>query len=214
MRLSCHCYLLIHCIAFPPSGNFLFIETSYPRRRGEKAWLYSPYLSQSPKGKCLNFWYHMYGTHIGALNIYLDRATGTPIWNRTGDQGNMWRHGRVNLQSYTRFRVCFDTNFLLLTWIPTWEGFRCEGRTFIYICILCACSSCDPRPSTLDPRPSTLDRLYLSRLGRTLAVNFPSCKPLGYGLVVILYEVLWVYGLVCESFSIVTRTDGKWWIGW
>lgn len=87
------------------SGNFLFIETSLPRRRGEKAWLYSPYLDQSPKGKCLNFWYHMYGSHIGSMNIYLDRAQGVPIWNRTGDQGNVWRHGRVNLQSYTRFRV-------------------------------------------------------------------------------------------------------------
>ena len=86
----------------------MYIETSYPRRRGDKAWLYSPYLNQSPKGICLNFWYHMYGSHIGSLNIYLDRATGAPIWNRTGDQGNVWRHGRVNLQSYTRFRVLLE----------------------------------------------------------------------------------------------------------
>ena len=97
------------------SGNFLFIETSFPRRNGDKAWLYSPFLDQAPKGKCLNFWYHMYGSHIGSLNIYLDRAQGASIWNRTGNQGNVWRHGRVNLQSYTRFRVCQRKQLVFLS---------------------------------------------------------------------------------------------------
>ena len=93
-------------------GNYIYIETSYPRRRGDKAWLYSPVYPASVKGKCLNFWYHMYGADIGSLNIYLTTPTGTPLWNRTGNQNNVWRHGRVTLQSNSSFSVSNITSFL------------------------------------------------------------------------------------------------------
>eukprot|EP00794_Sanderia_malayensis_P017044 gene17044-18759_t len=89
-------------------GNFIYIETSVPRRSGHKALLYSPSMPATTTGRCLNFWYHMYGADIGSLNLYLDRAAGAPIWNRTGEQGNVWKHGRVTLKSYQAFRVVIE----------------------------------------------------------------------------------------------------------
>ncbi|CAH3189514.1 unnamed protein product, partial [Porites evermanni] len=41
-------------------GYYMYIETSSPRRPGDKAMLASPKYS-SARGKCLQFWYHMYG---------------------------------------------------------------------------------------------------------------------------------------------------------
>ena len=39
----------------------MFIETSAPRVRGDKAWLLSDQL-QPTTGSCLTFWYSMYGS--------------------------------------------------------------------------------------------------------------------------------------------------------
>ncbi|KAI8512340.1 hypothetical protein Bbelb_089790 [Branchiostoma belcheri] len=51
--------------------------------------------------KCLEFWYHMYGTSTGELNVY-QRFTGsaelgTPVWSQTGDQGDAWKQATVDL---------------------------------------------------------------------------------------------------------------------
>ena len=83
----------------------MYIEASSPRRYKDNALLYSIYYPGSSKGNCFNFWYHMYGAHIGALNVYLNTGKSTPIWNKTDDQGNVWRHGRVTVRSRSRFRV-------------------------------------------------------------------------------------------------------------
>ncbi|EDO47787.1 predicted protein [Nematostella vectensis] len=82
------------------NGYYMYIETSYPRKPGDKAWFLSPTYSKT-SGKCLNFYYHMSGSHIGSLNIYVKSGLdlGTKVWNMTGDQGNMWRHGRATVSS-------------------------------------------------------------------------------------------------------------------
>lgn len=48
----------------------MYTESSAPRRRGDKAWLVSPVYPLTI-GSCLQFYYHMYGTNIGTLNVYL-----------------------------------------------------------------------------------------------------------------------------------------------
>jgi len=57
------------------SGRYMFIEASAPRKEGQKARLLSPWYQPQfyTKGACLTFWYHMYGTDIGRLNVYIDR---------------------------------------------------------------------------------------------------------------------------------------------
>lgn len=47
----------------------MYIETSAPRKPGDKARLKSP-LYQDSGDICINFWYHMYGSGIGTLNVY------------------------------------------------------------------------------------------------------------------------------------------------
>lgn len=79
----------------------MFIETSLPRKRGDKAQLLSPTPMYKPtQGKCLQFWYHMSGRHIGTLNVRVKRLVqGRPTyflqWSRSGDHGNRWRVAQV-----------------------------------------------------------------------------------------------------------------------
>lgn len=46
----------------------MYIEAT-GKRKGDKAQLISPTFTKT-SGRCLQFWYHMYGSNIGRLNIY------------------------------------------------------------------------------------------------------------------------------------------------
>ena len=60
-------------------------------------------------GKCLRFWYHMYGPHVNALNVYVKVGThvGAAVWNRNGTRGNRWHMGYVTVRSPYFFKVRF-----------------------------------------------------------------------------------------------------------
>lgn len=80
-------------------GYFLYIDTSPPRVKGDKYLLETSYY-KSDKDKCLKFWYHMYGDGIGSLNIYRKMNNSLlpeSLWRKTGNQDNIWRLGRANL---------------------------------------------------------------------------------------------------------------------
>ena len=68
-------YKQVTCIfhAFP--GKYIFIETSSPRVKGDRAVLESDMIDKTT-GKCFSFWYHMYGRSIGALKIYIRDISG------------------------------------------------------------------------------------------------------------------------------------------
>ena len=51
-------------------GHYVYIETSRPRKAGDKALLQVPSLTYST-AKCLQFYYHMYGSTIATLNVYV-----------------------------------------------------------------------------------------------------------------------------------------------
>ncbi|XP_047128245.1 MAM and LDL-receptor class A domain-containing protein 1 isoform X1 [Hydra vulgaris] len=89
-------------------GSYFYIETSYPRKRNDNAILRSPLYPANSKGSCFNFWYHMYGQDIGSLNIYVGKLGSVPAWNLTSDQGNVWRHGRVTVQSLVSFYIYIE----------------------------------------------------------------------------------------------------------
>lgn len=76
----------------------MYIETSSPRRPGDKAQLISPKINGA-SAMCMSFWYHMYGSHIKALNIYLSQngTLGTAVWTRSGNQGNRWLQGNIQI---------------------------------------------------------------------------------------------------------------------
>merc|ERR1719215_600343 len=73
--------------------KYLYIETSSPRVRGQKAKLSSPPLVLSMPMQ-LEFKYHMYGSSMGKLSVLVD---GVSVWSQTGNQGNVWKSGKIDL---------------------------------------------------------------------------------------------------------------------
>ena len=90
---------------------YLYIEASFPRKDGDNARIISPVIpsdKKSGKSHCFTFWYHMYGPHINALNVYL-MTGGSPLklWTRVGDNGDNWRYAQVDLVSNNLdYQVC------------------------------------------------------------------------------------------------------------
>lgn len=92
------------------SGHYAYIETS-GQQPNNRAVLTTPtILGQAYQAKCMQFWYHMYGTTIGSLNIYIQNngSQARQIWSRTGNQQNIWRHGQVNLNNYGPYKVLIE----------------------------------------------------------------------------------------------------------
>ena len=90
-----------------PSGNYLYVEASSPARKGNKAWLLSDQFLATA-GRCLSFWYHMYGASTGTLNVYIvvdkdDKST--LVWFKSGDQGNQWNEAKLMLESKLDYKV-------------------------------------------------------------------------------------------------------------
>ena len=61
--------------------------------------------------QCLEFWYFMYGAHVGILNVQKINGLFSQLrWTTTGGKGYEWYHAQVNLQSPTsnpaQFTVC------------------------------------------------------------------------------------------------------------
>ena len=83
----------------------MYIETSYPRRNGDKATLISPdIISCLPS--CLSFKAHMYGKDINRLRI--DMVLGgsrTMLLETIGNQGNKWHSYDVDLPRGGPYKV-------------------------------------------------------------------------------------------------------------
>ena len=84
----------------------MFIETSFPRKRGDRARLESEVFAPTPSnGRCMSFWYHMKGGHIGTLNVYM-RVYGqseTKLWSLSLDRGDKWNSAVVPILSGNRY---------------------------------------------------------------------------------------------------------------
>ncbi|KAJ8687225.1 hypothetical protein QAD02_023019 [Eretmocerus hayati] len=81
-------------------GYYLYIEAS-GRLVNDTARIISPlYSANLTESGCFSFWYHMYGTTIGSLNVYFKPESAnnsTLLWSKQGDQGNQWLRGLINL---------------------------------------------------------------------------------------------------------------------
>ncbi|XP_019641851.1 PREDICTED: MAM and LDL-receptor class A domain-containing protein 1-like [Branchiostoma belcheri] len=92
------------------NGYYMYIEASSPQVRGDIARLITPALPTNTR--CLEFWYHMYGSSTGDLRVY-QRPTGsaqlgTPIWSLAGDQGNVWDQARLDIAAVNNFQIVFE----------------------------------------------------------------------------------------------------------
>ena len=103
-------------------GYYVYVETSW-QSQNDTAVLQSatvPLTYGKPSNMiCLQFWYHMYGQHVDTLNLFLKRGQQlppSPIWTKSGTQGNKWRLGQVAVTSRTAFQV---GRFIIFINIPS-----------------------------------------------------------------------------------------------
>lgn len=87
------------------SGSYLYIEAS-DLNDGNKAILQSDWLKYDG-ATCLQFWYHMWGRHVGDLSVYVNtNQTIEKVWSRSGSAGQEWRFGQAPIDYGGRtFRV-------------------------------------------------------------------------------------------------------------
>ncbi|KAM6184001.1 MAM domain-containing glycosylphosphatidylinositol anchor protein 1 isoform 2-T2 [Erethizon dorsatum] len=99
-------------ISGTPEGYYMFIETSRPRELGDRARLVSPLYNASAKFYCVSFFYHMYGKHIGSLNLLLRSrnkgALDTHVWSLSGNKGNVWQQAHVPINPSGPFQIIFE----------------------------------------------------------------------------------------------------------
>lgn len=67
------------------AGHYMFTQGS-SQPRGRKARLVSPIYLANTQPVCVKFWYNMYGTGLGTLNVYKKASgvLGRPIWSLSG----------------------------------------------------------------------------------------------------------------------------------
>ncbi|XP_052086300.1 MAM and LDL-receptor class A domain-containing protein 1-like [Mytilus californianus] len=88
---------------------FMFIESSSPRQDDDKAIMVTK-MSLPRVDRCLRFWYHMYGSTMGILNVYTENAQGTriQIFTMSGDQGNQWNESAIFIPAMDDLKVIFE----------------------------------------------------------------------------------------------------------
>ena len=76
---------------------------------------------------CIQFWYHMHGSDIGNLSIYLKtNHSETVVWTLSGNQGDQWKFGQTALNSRDAYKV------RLPVFIVT-EYLRLQTLSFVYL---------------------------------------------------------------------------------
>lgn len=89
------------------SGSYIFIEASAPRKAGDIATMRAgPF--QGGKNVCFIFHYHMFGRHIGRLNIYqvsLNNTSEQLLWTKNGSIGPTWNKAKLYVESTNDYNV-------------------------------------------------------------------------------------------------------------
>lgn len=101
--MCCHLFIISNFIS---TGYYLLFEAS-GSGPGAKARILKSY--QPTSAMCFSFWYMMYGSTLGTLNLYkkVGSNLGSPIWSISGDQGlrRTWLKGQVTVNSSMQFSV-------------------------------------------------------------------------------------------------------------
>ena len=96
---------------YSSGGYYVYLESS-KGRTGFKAQLQSPTFNIPAQGKgCFSFWYHMYGPRVNTLNVYVKKSgkLGNPVFRKSGNKGNKWIYGQLNLQAGNNEQVWCDS---------------------------------------------------------------------------------------------------------
>ncbi|KAM8850746.1 MAM and LDL-receptor class A domain-containing protein 1 isoform 2-T2 [Spinachia spinachia] len=95
-------------------GFYLYVDSSVGEW-GDVSFLVSEVFQPSPRGHCLTFWYHMYGSHVGTLRVHVndrtahagDNEEGILKWIETGNKGDKWQEASVTIQHSEAFWFVF-----------------------------------------------------------------------------------------------------------
>nr|XP_046265191.1 MAM and LDL-receptor class A domain-containing protein 1 isoform X2 [Scatophagus argus] len=95
-------------------GYYVYVDSSVGEW-GETSFLISDVFQPSTRGHCLTFWYHMYGSHVGTLRVYVNdrkmhtggNEEGTLKWTETGNKGDKWQEARVPIKHEEAFWFVF-----------------------------------------------------------------------------------------------------------
>ncbi|XP_019632080.1 PREDICTED: MAM and LDL-receptor class A domain-containing protein 1-like [Branchiostoma belcheri] len=95
------------------SGHYLYIEssTSAGVSMGDIAHITTGVYQVSSTTCKLRFWYHMYGTGTGMLNVKIKSVNSgltDLVWSKTGDQGNQWQQAEVSIGNKRQFVVLIE----------------------------------------------------------------------------------------------------------
>jgi hypothetical protein len=108
------------------SGKYLTIDAS--GCNNTQMMFQTPCFDLNPlTAPTLTFWYHMFGSNMGSLELEVNDGTGwASIWTLSGDQGNQWLPANLSLNTYAgkvvKFRMTgvsgagFRSDFAIDDW--------------------------------------------------------------------------------------------------
>ncbi|XP_013421067.1 deleted in malignant brain tumors 1 protein isoform X2 [Lingula anatina] len=87
---------------------------------GDSAKLVAPTIQNTSDVYDIAFWYHMHGSNIDKMNVYVNTKANTKVilWEKQGDQGMEWHYGKATLWTNGSFKVVFEA--------IRGDGYKCD----------------------------------------------------------------------------------------
>ena len=93
-------------MVFIGDGKYAYLEASLPRQHGDIVRLISPKMQGA---KCMSIMYHMYGSTMGSLIIYMKmNGSETVEWIKSGNHPDQWFETAVFFNSSAEYEVTKD----------------------------------------------------------------------------------------------------------
>ncbi|XP_071871050.1 MAM and LDL-receptor class A domain-containing protein 1 [Bombus fervidus] len=99
------------------AGGYAYIDSSFPRRPGDRARLVSTSFPapSADTPMCMHFWFHMFGSGIGSLKLFIRHfrsldAALREIWSLNGNAGNTWFVAQITISSLDDFQLLFEAS--------------------------------------------------------------------------------------------------------
>ena len=105
----------IYTWIFPTSlflGYYIYTEATLGNKK-DSTHLVSPTVKYINSTSCLSFWYHMFGNHIGTLEVHKQINGGNKqrLFMLSGYQGHIWSQAQVQIISDSRpFHLLFGAH--------------------------------------------------------------------------------------------------------